>query len=145
MNGINISWTQESFTQLAGLQSAYSLMISHGSDSHVISLNESSYYFTPPESAPFCQVYNFSVVASYAGAGADCSEPSPVISRMLPPLPDIDEVESSLSYTLTKSTQKGIVLSVSFKVGLLNKYSLCRGVASCLILVWLKSFKLEKD
>jgi hypothetical protein len=34
----------------------------------------------------------------------------------LPPLPDIDQVESSLSYSLTKYSKKGIILSISFEV-----------------------------
>ena len=126
-NGINISWTQESSDWLAGspyTAQAYSLTISYGSSSQVIPLNESFYYFTVPDGAPPCEVYNFSVITTYVGAtyiGDDCSAPSKVLSRMLPPLPDIDQVESSLSYSLTKHPKKGIILRVSFEVGLLNR------------------------
>jgi hypothetical protein len=41
-------------------------------------LNESHYHFTAPEGAPPCEVYNFSVTATYVGAtytGAGCSLP----------------------------------------------------------------------
>ena len=126
-NGINISWTQESSDLLAGSPDTalvYSLTISYGSSSKEIPLNESFFYFTVPDGAPSCEVYNFSVTATYVGAtyiGAGCSAPSSVISRMLPSLPDIDQVESSLSYSLRKYPKKGIGLWVSFEVGLLNR------------------------
>ena len=83
------------------------------SSTQVISLNDSNYYyFTAPEDAPLCEVYNFSVTATYVGAtytGAGCSIPSPVLSRMLPSLPNVDELESSLSYSLIplRNTRKG--------------------------------------
>ena len=98
---INISWSLDStqflstFTIHTGcdMSRIYLLTISHGSSSQVISLNESSYNFTAPEGTPPCEVYNFSVTAtkSYVGAtytGAGCSVPSPVLSSMLPSLPD---------------------------------------------------------
>ena len=61
--------------------------------------------FTAPEGAPPCEVYNFSVTATYdiVGAtytGAGCSVPSPVLSRMLPSLPNVTKLESSLDYSL---------------------------------------------
>ena len=122
--GINVSWTQESSDLWPGsldTTPVYSLTISYSLNCEVISLNKSSYYFTAPEGAPFCEVYNFSVTATHTGAKADCSLPSPILSRMLPHLPDIDQVESSLTYSLTKYPNKGIILLVSFKVGLLNR------------------------
>ena len=121
-NGINMSWTQELFNSMADSNAiqTFALTISHGSSSQVIPLNDSNYYyFTAPEDAPLCEVYNFSVTATYVGAtytGAGCSIPSPVLSRMLPSLPDVDELESSLSYSLTKHPERGIVLWISFMV-----------------------------
>ena len=103
----------------------FSLKINYSSNSQVISLNESSYYFTAPEGAPPCEVYNFSVTATYVGAtyiGAGCSEPSPVLSRMLPSLPDIDQVESTLSYLLIKQSNGGLVLQVLFTVSNRNNF-----------------------
>ena len=82
-------------------------------------VDEPYYYFIAPNNAPPCEVYNFYVTATYVGAtytGAGCSVPSSVISRMLPSLPDVDEVESSLRYSLTKHPERGIVLWVSFMV-----------------------------
>ena len=73
--GINLSWSQEP----QGLDDSalrFLLTISHGSSSDIMSLNESTYHFTAPEGAPPCEVYNFSVTATYVGAtytGAGCS------------------------------------------------------------------------
>ena len=123
VNTINILWSQDSglFASTSNVvQQMFFLTISHGSNQTVIQLNESQYTFTAPEGAPACEVYNFSVTATYVGAtytGADCSEPSAIISRMLPSLPDIDRLESSLGYSLVKETLTDeLSLSVSFEV-----------------------------
>ena len=121
VNGINISWSQDSSqVAVSDAVQTFSLTVSHGSSSQVISLNDSFYYFTAPEDTPPCEVYNFSVIATYVGAtytGAGCSVPSPVLSKLLPAsLPDIDTLESSLTYFLTKQSNEGITLSISFKV-----------------------------
>ena len=115
---INISWSQES-RQVAVSEAVqtFSLTVSHGSSSHVISLNDSFYNFTAPEDAPPCEVYNFSVTATYVGAtytGAGCSAPGSK-STMLPSLPDIVPLESSLDYILTKNSSK-VTLVASFIV-----------------------------
>ena len=113
----------------------FSLTISHGSTSQVISLNDSFYYFTAPEDAPPCEVYNFSVTATYVGAtytGAGCSVPSPVISTMLPSLPDIRRLNSSLNHSLDK-VSGDVTLSVYFEVNpyyypayiIIHSYAFC--------------------
>ena len=102
------------------------LAISYGSVSQVIHLSESYYYFTAPEDPPPCLVYNFSVTATYIGAtytGAGCSVPSPVISTMLPSLTDVDQVQSSLSYLLTKEPNGSLVLQVLLSVSCLSTYT----------------------
>ena len=71
-----------------------------------------------PEDPPPCEIYNFSVAATYIGAtytGAGCSVPSPVINRMLPSLPDISRLESTLKYSVSADSQ-GVTLTVSFMV-----------------------------
>ena len=96
----------------------YNLTISHGSASRIISLNESYYIFTAPEGAPPCEVYNFSVSATYVGTtytGAGCNVPSTVISTTLPSLPDITYLSDTISYHLVKLSQ-GLTLSVYFEV-----------------------------
>ena len=69
-----------SLLSLASQVPYYNLTISHGSISHVITLNESYYIFTGPEhTLPPCEVYNFSIIATYVGVtytGAGCSIPS---------------------------------------------------------------------
>ena len=75
--------------------------------------------FTAPEGAQPCEVYNFSVAAAYVGAtyiGDGCSVPSPVYSRMLPSLPNISRLESSLNYSLEKNSSEGVALRVTFVV-----------------------------
>ena len=70
-----------------------------------------------PEDAPLCDVFNFTGSASYTGAtytGAGCSMPS-TESMMLPSLPNITRLESSLQFCLTKRFER-INLSVSFVV-----------------------------
>ena len=83
-------------------------------------LYEPYYLFTAPEGAPPCEVYNFSVTATYVGAnytGAGCSVLSPVLSRMLPSLPYIiASWESSLNYSLKKNSSGGFALRVTFMV-----------------------------
>ena len=101
----------------------FSLAISYGSVSQVIYLNESYYHFTAPEDPPLCQLYNFSVTTTYIGAtytGAGCSVPSPVISTMLPSLTDVDQVQSSLSYLLTKQPNGSLALQILLTVSCIN-------------------------
>ena len=109
---------------------SFLLTISHGSSSEMISLNESHYHFTAPEGAPPCEVYNFSVTATYVGAtytGASCSVPSPVLSTMLPSLPDIRSLSDSISYHLVKVSH-GLTLSVYFYPAQGVKQSVCMSV-----------------
>ena len=120
---INISWSHSissslSLTSILAQDPYYSLIISHGSSSHVISLNESYYIFTVPEGAPPCEVYNFSVTATYVGTtytGAGCDVPSAVLSTMLPSVPDVKYFSDTINYYLIKMSQ-GLTLSIHFEV-----------------------------
>ena len=117
--GVNLSWSRSQGLQDAALR--FSLRVSDGSSIQEIMLfNESTYYFTAPEGAPPCQVYNFSITATYIGAayiGAGCSVPSTVLSTTLPSLPSISLLESSLNFVLSKkSAAAGFSLQVFFKV-----------------------------
>ena len=121
VSSVNLTWD---LSVVEALQS-FLLTISHGSSSDIKSLNEFYYDFTAPEGAPPCEVYNFSVTAAYVGAtytGAGCSVPSPVLSTMLPSLPSIDRLESSLNFMLSKKSG-GLPLHVSFEVSAHNYYS----------------------
>ena len=114
----NISWSSLS-------QSMYTLTITNTHNQpQILKLNQSYYGFTAPEGAPPCEVYNFSVTATYVGAtytGAGCSVPSHVLSKMLPSLPIIGPP----AYTLLKHSA-GINLNSSFEVYVLisHLYSL---------------------
>ena len=117
--GVNLSWSRSQGLQDAALR--FSLRVSDGSSIQEIMLfNESTYYFTAPEGAPACQVYNFSVTAAYVGAtytGTGCSVPSPVLSTILPSLPNISQLESSLNFVLSKEfAPAGFSLHIFFEV-----------------------------
>ena len=122
---VNISWSP--------LSIPHSLMIQDISQTYTLTVTSSntqvqmlqSYQpfmynvFTAHKGAPPCEIYNFSVTATYVGAtytGAGCSVPSPVLSRMLPSIPDIRRVESSLEYSLEKVSDRNIILNASFMV-----------------------------
>ena len=120
--GVNLSWIRSRESQsLDDAALRFSLKISDGSSIQLF--NESTYYFTAPEGASHCQVYNFSIITTYvvdAGAaytGAGCSVPSPVLSITLPSLPSISLLESSLNFVLSKkSAAAGFSLQIFFKV-----------------------------
>ena len=116
--GVNLSWSRET-QDVDDAALRFSVRVSNGSSSQEMTqLNESTYYFTAPESAPPCEVYNFSVTATYVGAtytGAGCSVHSPVLSTMLPSLPSISQLESSLNFVLIKKST-GFSLHISFEV-----------------------------
>ena len=103
---VNISWSGLSAVNLLNVVQNSTLSITYGPNwKTVINTTEHHYSFTAPEGAPPCEVYNFSVTATYVGAtylGACCSVPSAVVSRMLPSLPDIERLDSSLTHYLVK-------------------------------------------
>jgi hypothetical protein len=81
-----------------------------------------SIIFTAPEDVPHCEVYNFSVTATYdiigaAYTGASCSVTvsGSVLSTMLPTLPEVDDLESTLTHSLEKSLS-GITMRINFMV-----------------------------
>ena len=121
VNSINLTWSQKlaSVPLVDNVMQMFLLNISHGSSSQTISVNVSHYYFTAPEDAPPCEVYNFSVTATYVGAtytGAGCSVPSQVLSTMLPSLPNINKIQPSLMYSLMKEGKEKIILNISIGV-----------------------------
>ena len=137
--GINLSWSQES-QSLANVLLSMSLRVSNGSYSQEIPLlNKSSYYFTAPKGAPACELYNFSVTATYIGANyteADCSVTSSILSTLLPSLPNISRLDSTLGYMLTKHSA-GFVLYISFEVCIHTKLCcLCCKLTSLLLSVY---------
>jgi hypothetical protein len=112
---INVSWSSMNQSII------YTLTINRNTDQpQTLNLNQTYHVFTALEAAPPCEVYNFSVTTTYVGAtytGAGCSVPSPVISRMLPSLPNVGPPIFTLK---TQST--GITLNTSFEVHVLGFY-----------------------
>ena len=85
-----------------------------------LQLQDTNVVFTAPEGVPPCKVYNFSVTATYDIIGATntvngCSISSPVLSTMLLTLPEIDDLESTLTYSLEKTLNR-IILRINFLV-----------------------------
>ena len=118
INSTNISWTSLSEAGLGDdrIDQKYLLNIVTN-QSHSFELWKSYFIFNGTDNAPACEVYNFSVTATYVGAtytGAGCSEPSPVLSITLPSLPNISSLESSLYHSVEKHSTDGVVLNVFF-------------------------------
>ena len=92
-------------------------------------LQDPNYVFTAPEGAPPCEVYNFSVTVTYVGATyteAGCSISNPVLSTMLPSLPDI--MSDTIHYHLVKLFRsQGITLIISFEVSYQHQYAFTAG------------------
>ena len=113
---VNLSWTT------VNVNRTYNLTVKSSSPySQSFQLNNTNHYiFTAPKGSKPCDVFNFSVIATYIGAsytGADCSVPSMTPNMMLPSLPDAKIIESTLKYSLEKMLDEGVKLSVSFEVG----------------------------
>ncbi len=100
------------------------------SESIIISgISQQHYIFTPTGGGnTSCDVYTFQITA-LNDAGA--SDPSEIITRSLPSLPDISQVEDSLQHSLV-NTEDGITLNVTFDV------SMC--ISSNIYIYWLHSF-----
>lgn len=110
---VNISWIPLDMTQ------TYTLTVaSDNTQPQSFQLYKPYFIFTAPKGALPCEAYNFSVTVNYAGAtysGAGCSVPSLLSGRMLPSLPIIDKLESSLNYSLEKLSN-GVTLRTYFLV-----------------------------
>ena len=123
---VNISWSPLSIPHslmIQDINQTYTLTVtSSNTQPQMLQSYQPFMYnilFAAHKGAPPCEIYNFSVTATYGGAtytGAACSVPSPVLSRMLPSLPDNRRLESSLEYSLEKEPDRNIILNASFMV-----------------------------
>ena len=115
---VNISWVDPSKSSRL-----YNLTIMNTINQQwMFQLQYPNHVFAAPEGTPPCEVYNFSVTATYVGAtytGDGCSVPSPVLSTMLPSLPEISSLQSSHTYSLEKQGAGKLVLTVYFQVYLI--------------------------
>ena len=120
---VNVSWSPASpppSLMAEDINQTYTLTVTSSSTALQWMLQQPYYVFTAPDGASHCEVYNFSVITTYDVVGATytvagCRVPSPVLSRMLPSLPDISRVESSICYFLEKTLGR-ISLNVTFSV-----------------------------
>ena len=119
----NISWSPQNLSTSLDANQTFTLTVtSTNTELRTIRIaNERHYVFEAQEDAPPCEVYNFSVTATPVGAtytGDGCSVPSPVLSRMLPSLPDITPLKQSQNYSLQSLQSGEIELTVYFQVPL---------------------------
>ena len=115
---VNISWTP---LDVPSNQNYTLRVTSMNTQPQVYQLPVSSFMFKAPKGAPPCEVYNFSVSATYMYVGAtytgvDCSLHSQVFSRMLPSLPDIVRLNSSLNYSLERQRSGATTMTISILV-----------------------------
>ena len=122
IKSMNISWTSlrapNEGDDRVNQTYVLNIVTDSSSLSRKVTLQEPYYVFTPGD-APPCEVYNFSVTATYVGAtytGAGCSVPSVVHSTSLLSLPDIRGLQSSLHHSLKKQLNKTVALNVSLLV-----------------------------
>ena len=122
LHSINISWNPL-LSQIVNqpLNQTYTLAVISSSNQSIFSTKETHIVFNTSAIAPKCEVYNFSVTGLYDTVGITyigdiCSVPSLVLNQMIPSEPDINTLESSLSYELAKESIGGVSLAVSFKV-----------------------------
>ena len=117
---INISWSP------LLLNESYTLtVISENTQPQLHESLQSSFLFTAPDSAPPCEVYNFTATFDGVGASAEvgCSV---VLSRMLPSLPNKQGLESSLNYSTEGEDANTVSIVVSIKVSKLSDYQIRR-------------------
>ena len=123
---VNVSWRlSPSIAAAASVILVFSLTVNYGSHVKVATLNEPYYNFSAPKGASSCEVYNFTVTATYVGAtytGTDCPFIGTSLNRMLPSLPDTWRLNSSLQYTLAKGSG-GLNLNISFEVYLCHLWN----------------------
>ena len=112
---INISLTDQNPNRLQMINLTIYNTISQ---QWVFQLQQPYYVFIAPEGASPCEIYSFKSSHTYVGAtysGAGCSVHSPVLSTILPSLPDISILQSSHNFSLEKVAGK-IILTVYFQV-----------------------------
>ena len=125
---ILISWSP--LTSLGARQVYNVTVVSENTQPRSFQQSEPKFNFSAPDDAPPCEIYTFSVTATPDGAnytGDGCSVSSGVLTMMLPSLPDITPLESSLNYTLASVIGNRFQLKAFFMV---------RGLLMYTIIIW---------
>ena len=122
LDSINISWNPLP-SQIVNqpLNQTYTVVVNSTSKQLILSTIETHIVFNTSAVVPKCEVYNFSVTGLYDTIGTTytgdgCSVPSLLLNQMIPSEPDINTLESSLSYELIKESIGGVSLAVTIKV-----------------------------
>ena len=114
---LNISWIDPHEANRT-----YNLtVINSANQQWMLTLQKPYHIFSTPEGVPPCEVYNFSVTATYTGAayiGDDCLESSNVLDATLPSLPQIKSSPSFHNLSLAKGVGE-VALTVYFEVNAL--------------------------
>ena len=122
IGSVRISWDHETRYEVTV---NFTLNVTNLNNSKIVSTIvpriQQQYYISTVEDPSPCDVYSFQVTA-VNDAGA--SEPSEIITRNLPSLPDLSPVEDSLHHSLVKSAE-GMMLSVMFNVSITGQGSVC--------------------
>ena len=119
---INVQVANISWNSISTWNNNYTLSVTSSSMQPAsYKLQTRSFSFKAPPNAPPCEIYNFSITATPVGAtytGDGCSVPSPVLSRMLPSLPDVIPVTESQEFSLHNVQSGKVEMTVYFKVSI---------------------------
>ena len=122
LNSINISWNPlPSQAVNQAINQTYTVVANSSSNQLIFTTKETHLIFNSSAIAPKCEVYNFSVTGLYNTIGTPytgegCSVPSHLLNQMIQSELDINTLESSISYELTKESIGRVSLTVVFKV-----------------------------
>ena len=125
LNSLNISW---SLQLTLALSPTYTLVVNSSTVNQSWKLNRTHTVFTSPTAAPPCEIYNFSVTASYdkigtTYSGAECCVPTSLYDRMVPSAPRFNNIETFPNHSLTNNGYGNLSLAVHFKVSYIFIYS----------------------
>ena len=119
VQSVNVSWSElsDNYQPIEN----YTLIVQNTNESsrQTFSLNESFYVFTSKEDNFSCAVFNFSLLTSFTSSihSGNCISESNAVQTILPSLPDITLLESSINVTLARG-EGSFILSVSFLVSI---------------------------
>ena len=124
LQAVTLSWipSLSSLPLMEDIYETYTLTVMRSNaQPQIIPCDQPGCVFNTLKGVPPCTLYNFTATATYGGTranytGAGCSVHSAVVNIMLPSLPDIGMMESSLDYVLEKMSTTGFELRVSFLV-----------------------------
>ena len=119
IGSVEISWDHETLYEVTVNFTLNVTNLNSNIRSTIVSRIQQQYYVLTVEDPSPCDVYSFQVTAVN---DAGTSEPSEIITRNLPSLPDLSHVEDSLHHSLANSVG-GVMLSVMFNVSIIGQGS----------------------